>query len=523
MNSLSNIHQQISKVSCRLRSGLKAAGSAATRFLREKSGNVAMIFGIASIPLAIAGGAAVDYSRAYLVQQRLSAALDAAALAVGASAKTDDTELRQLAQNYFDANYPASEIGVPGQLAITIANSTVSMSATADLQTAIMGLVGIHNMSVSSAVEITKERTALEVVLVLDNTGSMNSYGKIDALKQASTDLVDVMFGDDPNPELLKFALVPFASTVNVGAQYLNSGWIDINGLNSLHGIQFETGDRNVMAQYAKLTNKQWNGCVEARPAPYDTLDTPPSVANGDTLWVPYFAPDEPDRDAAQRVGYWYGNSYMSDRFPWRNRNMDERQRDTDKYTNRSVSSDGPYFNCKNRPIQPLTNSKATILNAINLMSASGSTTIPIGLAWGWRVISPGSPFTQGAAYDNEEVKKVIILLTDGENFIGNLSNHNRSWYTGYGYASQARLGTTNSSAALDEVNSRTSQICENIKARDILLYTITFQVGSSSTRTLMRNCASTPAMYFDSPSNAQLRENFREIAKALGKLRISR
>lgn len=504
----------------------KAGRSLLTRifsFARAQAGNVAIIFALAAVPIVLAGGAAVDYSRAFVVQQRLTAALDAAALAVGASPKTDFDELNELAQDYFKANYPAEELGVPGELHLTVDGETVRMNATAELETALMGIVGIHEMDVYSDVEVTKEKNALEVALVLDNTGSMRSYGKIDALKQASRDLIDIMFGDEATPELLKFALVPFSASVNIGDQYLNSGWIDRNAGNSLHGVQFENGDRNVFDQFDKLRNKSWNGCVEARRAPYDTEDTPPSAGNSDTLWVPYYAPDEPDRRAADRVGYWYGNSYLDDEVSWRNRDMDERQRRTPKYENEWVNSSGPYFNCENRPILPLTNNKAVLLDAIDRMSADGSTVIPIGLAWGWRVLSPGAPFTQGASYTDDSVKKVIILLTDGQNDIGRLPNHNRSWYNGYGYVAQARLGTTNANAAHDELDRRTALLCDNVKQADVLVYTITFRVNSNSVRNLMRSCASASSMYFDSPSNSELRENFKEIAKQLGKLRISR
>lgn len=519
------IAKAISRGSKKLRSrrhGRRFAGEL-KRFLRARAGNVAIIFGLAAIPMVIAGGAAVDYSRANIVQQRLTAALDATALALGASKETNADKLEQMAADYFTANYPAAELGVPGNLSFSITGGTISMSATADLETTFMRIAGINTIDVGSNVEVTKERTELEVVLVLDNTGSMGSNGKIQALKQASNTLVETMFGEDENPEILRFGLVPFAASVNIGTAALNNGWIDANGLNSLSGIQFASGENNVLAQYAKLNNRPWNGCVEARPMPLDTLDTPPDTGNPDTLWVPYFAPDEPDDNAADDNGFWYANSYLDDGVQKKNKDVDFRQRVVAKYENETVNSSGPYFNCTSQPLTPLTNLKSTIQAAINAMNASGSTVIPIGLGWGWRVISPTEPFTEGKSYDDDEVNKVIILLTDGRNDIGSLNNHNKTYYSGYGYVSQSRLGTTNANAAYDELNTRTGILCQNIKQAGVLLYTITFQVNNQTISDLMRDCASDPAKYFNSPSNSELQSVFEQIAGELSKLRISR
>jgi len=493
------------------------------RFLGARAGNVALLFGLAALPIMVAGGAAVDFSRAFVVQQRLSAALDATALALGSTTETDPDELEQLAQNYFTANYPSAELGVPGTLNFTIAGATVSMSASAELETTIMKIAGINSVDVSSSVEVTKEKTSMEVVLVLDNTGSMSWNGKIEALKTASTELVNTLFGEEENPEILKVGLVPFAASANEGTGAQANGWMDTNAQNSLHGVQFEVGDNNVFTQYAKFTNKVWNGCVEARPAPHDTSDTPPDPSDPDTLWVPYFAPDEPDSWAAGQNGYWYGNSYLDDEVSSGNTDVDFRQRRVSKYQGESVGSAGPHFNCKNQTLTPLTNSKSTVLAAINNMNATGSTVIPIGLAWGWRVISPTSPFTEGASYDDDTVKKVIILLTDGKNDVGQLGNHNKSWYNGYGYVEQGRLGTTDASAAQGALNTRTGTLCTNIKNAGILVYTITFQVTNQTIINLMRDCASAPSKFFNSPTNGQLQAAFEQIGGELSKLRISK
>jgi len=492
-------------------------------FLGDRRGNVAIIFGIAFIPIVVAGGSGVDLARAFIVQQRLGHALDAAALAVGTSLEKTDAQLEALAQSFFDANYPAQELGVPGALAMAINDNVITMSASADVDTAFMRIVGYNEMSVSASSEVTRKLTGLEVVLVLDNTGSMSSNGKITALKSASTELVNILFGDQTNPDYLKIGLVPFAAAVNVGTQYLNSGWIDTTGASSYNGLNFSEG-RHALQVYDMLTNKSWNGCVEARKMPMDVEDTTPNADDDpDTLWVPYFAPDEPD------IWSWpnyYYNSYLDD-----NASSDdspqERQEKYSKYDNKSVSGDGPHYNCKTQPITPLTNDKQDVLDAIDAMNATGNTNISFGMAWGWRVVSPTVPFTEGTAYDDKKFRKAIILLTDGDNVIGQTSNHNKSTYNAYGYVKDARLGTTSAWTADAKLDERTSTVCTNIKNanpdRPITVYTITFQVSGDATKTLMRNCATDPEKYFDSPSNAELTANFKIIAGELSELRISK
>ncbi|HKQ45219.1 MAG TPA: pilus assembly protein TadG-related protein, partial [Rhizomicrobium sp.] len=58
-------------------------------FLRCKRGNIAMIFGVAVVPIMIGAGAGLDFARAMMVRQQMAEALDAAALAVGSTPGLD--------------------------------------------------------------------------------------------------------------------------------------------------------------------------------------------------------------------------------------------------------------------------------------------------------------------------------------------------------------------------------------------------------------------------------------------------
>ena len=119
----------------------------------------------------------------------------------------------------------------------------------------------------------------------------------------------------------------------------------------------------------------EWKGCVEARPAPYNLTPVPPDPANPDTLFVPYFAPDEPG-DRMNRGGNsptQFNNSWLDDAVTGTD---EERLRATLKYIDpaqMSVDDGGPLTIGPNRacptPILPLSADFATVRTGIDAMN----------------------------------------------------------------------------------------------------------------------------------------------------------
>src|SRR3546814_14292664 len=95
--------------------------------------------------------------------------------------------------------------------------TTITVSGEANVGTSFMRVIVIDEIDVASAIEVTQETEGLELVLVLDVTGSMEG-SKIAALRQASRDLIEILFGDDSEKEFLKVGIVPYSAAVNVGA-----------------------------------------------------------------------------------------------------------------------------------------------------------------------------------------------------------------------------------------------------------------------------------------------------------------
>jgi Mg-chelatase subunit ChlD len=430
---------------------------------------------------------------------------------------------------------------------------------------------------------ITKKERNIELVMVLDTTGSMSSGGKITALKSAAKQMVSTLFAGNDSSSTVKIGVVPFAAAVNIGFDKINSGWLDTRGYSAANAaasaIPFEDLDQvagisplklysgnSFSSPGTSLANRQWLGCVRERSggagAPYELTDDPPSAGTPATLWAPYFAPDESGGgNPSPTSGQNYGNNYICDDAgrSWSScsgsvtysatcvknatggagsagscsnsssasSNCENiRQCRTSKYANKSVSgtSTGPDINCPPTAITPMTETKSTIDAAIDALTPKGSTVIPAGLLWGWRVVSPGEPFTQGKAYNDDKYVKAIILLTDGDNDAnqqGSSTGINKSTYNAFGYAKNGHLGNTNGSNADATLDAKTLAVCSAIKAKDIRLYTIGFQVSVAS-QTLLQSCATKPDMFYSSPNNAQLAAIFQDIAQGLSELRIA-
>ena len=438
------------------------------RLRRAESGAVAAIVALSVIPLMVGGGLAVDLSRAYLVKSRLSHALDAAGLAVG-TMRTNSTSTAYLEtqfNNFFTANYPAGEVGATHDLTFVDNGGIITVSGKTTVNTVFMSIVGIDTITVSSTAEIKVETKGLELVMVLDNTGSM-SGSKLASMKSASLDLIDIVFGGETTPDFVKVGLVPFSGSVNIGST--NTAYVTNPGA-------FDWGTTS------------WEGCVEARSYPDDVRDSSPSLGG---LWTPYYWADH------DSYNDWIdGGSYDIDSSP--------------------PSGRGPNKYCP-RAVTPLTNNRTLLESEINAQWASGYTHINYGAVWGLRLISPSEPFTQGSTYGDPDWTKAVIILTDGEN-----TTHDKV-DTAYGYRTEGLLGSTTGSGTTAALNSRLTEVCTAMKNQDIMVYTITFNVSSTTTQALFEDCATSSDKYFNSPDSTTLTQAFRAIGAELKSLHLSK
>ncbi|WP_158266796.1 VWA domain-containing protein [Alsobacter soli] len=492
---------------------------AARRFWKRDEGSFAPAFALSLAALLSAVGVSVDYTRSVTLRARLQAATDSAALNLSKeAAQLTDAQLQARAEELVATGLSgASYIAL--KLSLTKGAGVLNLQTTATQKTTVSGLFAVHTVDVAAASIAQWGIGKVEVALVLDNTGSMAGT-KLTNLKTAAKSLIDQLGKAQNDQQLVKVGIVPFSMTVNVGGAYQNASWMDTKALSPIHGEIFTSA-----ANRFDLFNKMgvaWGGCVESRPMPYDVQETPPSQATPATLFVPFFAPDEPDSGGA------YYNNYLSDASgtsTWRDRQGDPRKytKAPKRGTNSVGYTYGPNAGCALAPITRLTNNLDSAKTAIDQMVAVGDTNIAMGLAWGWHVLSPNAPFADGAAYGTKDLTKFAILMTDGDNTNTDTSNADDSIYSGIGYIWQNRLGISSGTAGQRQtaMDNRLKTLCSNMKAQGVQLFTVRVEVttGSSS---LLQSCASDPSMFYNVANSADLTSVFSQISAKIAKLHLA-
>lgn len=531
-------------------------------FRRDRKGNFSIVFAM-TLPVILGSvGLAVDVATMTNAHSRLQEAVDAAVLA--ASRINDKTISRKtMYQDFLAANLTDAETlkNVTGDLDVETGLNYISTTgwATAEIDLNFGFLFG-KSKHVKASASAYESRNNLEVVLALDNTGSMGSY-RMGELRKAATSLIDILslvHSPDTEPKrVVKAALVPFVTAVNVKGTGFKESWIDGHWdavtkkyrttVNTYHGRNFNkigSGKNKRYPNHFELFdalgndnfNKkvQWKGCVEARPGQYNLSDASPDPAVGDTMFVPYFAPDNPgvDDKSPNKSGNW-NNSYLKDSFG--SGDQDKVKNSTrysgvaqnDKYIDENSGSrtTGPNYACPT-PIEPLTSDFDKLKTEISKMiywEGSG-TNVSEGLAWSYRVLSPGEPYTAGAPFKSESNSKYVVVFTDGENQVFGASGepYNKSDYGSYGFLDDNRLGETDRAKALTKVNTMTLDMCTSLKAQDVEVFTVLLGADTPANRELYTKCATTPDHYYPTSDVDELDAVFKRIASRIAKLYIT-
>ena len=182
----------------------------ARQFGGANEGIVLILFTLMIVPILLVVAVGIDFSQTLVVKRQLAAAVDAAALSVAQLPGLDDKNATAKAESYIRAHYPDASIGKLKTFSVTRSTDGVQVSATAELNTTFLSFAGYDKLSVTVNGTAMMKQTKMEVVMVLDNTGSMDdkvgSTRKIDALKSAAGTLVDILFGQDTSRVISRLA-----------------------------------------------------------------------------------------------------------------------------------------------------------------------------------------------------------------------------------------------------------------------------------------------------------------------------
>ncbi|TIT69509.1 MAG: hypothetical protein E5W63_04570 [Mesorhizobium sp.] len=507
------------------------------RFWRSKSGNFALLMGLGLPAILSAVAFATDVSTMMRAKSNLQNALDAANLASSHLGDLDMTRTDAF-DRYFQANIAGHGELVNAQATLTVdrgvnfIKTKAVASADVNLNFAFLFGQSKHIVVDASAAESNNQ---LEVVLVLDNTGSM-AGARMTALRTATKSLLDTLESTKSPTRQVRASLVPFVTAVNVNGDGFDPSWIDMDGKSSTNGINFPVID-----------GKRPNHMALFRQLP----------AKPDTLFVPYFAPDDPGDAQMPSSSYgneakYYNNSYLSDAsdtVKLDKQKGDNRlgidfsglDSDPDKATKEQVAkyvapakelitetgtpvTVGPNRSCPT-PVVPLTDDFDKLRKAASQMTEwNGSgTNVSEGLSWGMRVLSPGAPYTGGAPFKTPGVSKIVLLLTDGENVVYGASQQStKSDYTSYGYLAGGRFGSDNQTTAARNVDGWTKSVCTQLKNQGVQIYTMVLQSDTAANRTLYSACASDPSDYYAVNDPAKLPNVFQQIANKFSKLQLT-
>lgn len=520
------------------------------KFLQSRSGNFAILSGVTMVPLCLAAGLAVDYSRHQSAQRHLQEMADATSLALAASKEQNQARLEQVANDYLAANRTSSRVQHVSVASVVATTESVDVELVGSIPTTFMGIAGYQTLDVgASALAERATRGTVEVSLILDNTESMDATAgsgttRIAALKTAATQLVDALLKNSGGS--VRIALVPYGENVNVGVANRNLAWLSVPSDYSVvkENPATEETCTYVSEEMVNTTRKPTYSCTQIRDgAEFETTCGGGWNQEKKTYQPPIERCTKAKPASTSTTNYkWFG--CVGSRTSGTNRLNDG---------NSSVRYSGhveTVQNCVN-PIVRLTSDKNTLNAGIaGMVTKVGNhkpkTFIPAGLVWGLHTLAPTGPFGDGLDYDADNLRprKVAVLMTDGSNTMlyrktdgksaasaTKLNDGERSKYVKDPTCTDGIEGNDHWSCELNptgtgtysQTNEDTVAICANMKARNIEIFTVAFMVDDPVARDMLKVCASSADHYFEAANASILSAAFSGIAQSLQVVRLAR
>ncbi|MBX9589693.1 MAG: hypothetical protein K2X43_10330 [Hyphomonadaceae bacterium] len=544
------------------------------RLRRDRSGNVGMMFTLLVVPLTGAIGLAVDMGRVYSIAMHTQSALDAAALAAGRVAQVEKTDTlpkaNKAASAYFDQAKPADVVESNLAFSPNAQQTAFTVTATSWVKTPFLSVLNVISyknsaedapnackgnyyactkVSTTATAQIclncsdtgvgnADEGTNLEIALMLDVTGSMAGQ-KIQDLKAAAKDLVDIVVWGDQSKYYSKVAIVPYANAVNLGG-YADKARGPVKGPKTITGAT-RASPVVITAKDHGLANGETvyitgvNGMTQINNKEF-------TVANATANTFALSGINGKNYSSYTSGGSAYCTLLGCTYFKFKNPSGQNRlfqvstcvseRPGANAFNDTAPSSTllgynypAPSNPCLANTVVPLNKDRTALKAEIDALQASGSTGGHLGVAWGWYLLSPnfGSLWpteSQPAAYGAARVKKIAVLMTDGE--------YNSAYCSGV----ISQDSTQGSGSASDHINcnapnghafSQALSLCANTKAAGVTVYTVGFNVvDDQRAKDLMTQCATSATHVYLVSGGDALKAAFRDIALKISNLRLT-
>ncbi|MGR3481808.1 pilus assembly protein TadG-related protein [Salipiger marinus] len=449
------------------------------RWRRDESGFVSILVVAVIMVMLVFGGIGIDMMYAELQRTKLQNTLDRAVLAATDLDQSLDPEA--VVTDYMERMALGDalvSVDVDDGLNYRTVTAEGRMTATSN----VLRLLGVDTLQVDALAQATERFNKVEISLVVDISGSMDDGDKLEELQAAAKDFVDTLL-DEGNEDLVSISLVPYSEHVNAGPEilsYMNVNW--------RHG---------------------YSHCIEM----------PNSAFASTTL------------DYTTRFD-------QMQHFQW-------------NYNGSNSRSDTICPRYDYERITAFSQNRTALKAQIDQLQPRAGTSIFMGMKWGTALLDPSAqriasgmiakgkvdPVFEGrpVAYDDEEVLKTVVLMTDGQhdrsyrirsgyydsdseyahwdryNLWYYLQNYVRS--SSWGNFYYQRYDSTLGDSLLDD-------ICDAAKRKGILIWTIGFEVTDHGAN-VMRNCASSPSHFFR-VEGVEISEAFSTIAHTLNQLRLT-
>lgn len=185
-----------------------------------------------------------------------------------------------------------------------------------------------------------------------------------------------------------------------------------------------------------------------------------------------------------------------------------------------------------NASLIPLTNNPKKIIDRLEEINPKGATAGHIGLLWGWNTISTKwisewPPASQPSPTSDREVKKVLVLMSDGL-FNRKYDRVGTRVENGVEVAELDYLGIKSQTAAIRaeavrDSGTRARSACDQMHRDGLVVYTIAFALNAGSdAEAVLRDCATSVSSHFFEAGGGELGAAFQAIAVDVKRIWLS-